>query len=330
MLTFEDGADVPTFLPRDEGTHAPGDDRYWQESCLMLWGDLSSDCGGLLRVGHTPNLNGGEMTVWAYAFTPGWVYADDFDMPQGIDDRTTSGLSAGTAASYDFDGHNTIWRHAGKEVEFELVAHDYYPPISLWRTEEGNLAFPHSEAACRITGQLRIRDEVSAIDGMGLRDHSWGVRHWGKGKVHRWFNAVFGPDLSMCLLTMLTTDTREIRRLGYVVRDGVVHYSSEVDIIVHMEPDGATHRGGIGRIRLDNGEVLEFMAEPVAQGAYMSRHDRYLFQSLCRVRHKDRTGFGDFEITENAHAGVQPPSALVNGIISKGVHFRRTPVTQYA
>lgn len=323
MLVYADGVEVPTFPASDEGTHPPVDDAYWQESFLVLWGDPAKDCGGLLRVGHSPNLNGGEMTVWSYAFTPNWVYKADLDFQKTDGDCRPTGHSAGGVASYEFDGENTSWHYANGDVSFDLVAHSDHSPISLWRSEEGNLAYPHSEAACRIKGSLKIRDEAVEIDGMGMRDHSWGIRHWGKGKVHRWFNAVFGPNLSMCLLTMLTNDTNEIRRLGYVIRDGVVHYSNNVDILVHIEPDGATHRGGIGRITLDDGEVLEFVAEPMTKGAYMTRHDRYLCQTMCRVSHKGQIGVGDFEITENPHAGTEAPTALVNGILDNGVYPRR-------
>jgi hypothetical protein len=323
VLVYTDGVTVPTFPPADEGPHRPADDPHWQESFLILWGDVAKDSGGLLRVGHSPHLNGGEMTVWAYAFTPNGLYGADIDFPKQDGDVLLDGQGAGTVARYRFDGENTHWTFAHDGVALDLVATDYHPPISLWRSQESNLAYPHSEAACGVSGRLTIGEETVEFNGMGMRDHSWGVRHWGKGKVHRWFNAAFGPDLSMCLLTMYSEGTDHIRRLGYVVRDGVVYYSEDVDIVVYMEPDGATHRGGVGRIRLDTGELLEFVAEPMTKGVYMSRHDRYLCQTMCKVSHAGRIGVGDFEITENCHAGTRAPAVLVNGIIENGVYARR-------
>lgn len=323
MLVYPDGTSVRTFAATDDGTHPPANDPHWQESFLILWGDVEKDCGGLFRVGHSPHLNGGEMTVWAYTFTPNSLHGADMDFAKQEGDCLPDGQGAGQVARYRTDGNRTHWNYANGTVSFDLLATDYHAPISLWRTHESNLAYPHSEAACGVSGQLTIGGETIAIDGMGLRDHSWGVRHWGKGKVHRWFNAAFGPDLSMCLLTMYSEGTGHIRRLGYVVRDDVVHYSEDVDIVVHMEPDGATHRGGVGRIRLDDGEVLEFVAEPMTKGFYMSRHDRYLCQTMCRVSHAGRIGVGDFEITENCHDGKKVPAVLVNGLIGNGVYPRR-------
>lgn len=322
MLVYPDGTKVRTFPADDDGTHLPATDPHWQESFLVLWGDLDQDCGGLFRIGHSPHLNDGEMTVWAYGYTPSKVYGFDTDHAKNDGDCWSSGQSAGTVARYNFDGQKTSWTYSGDSVAFDLVATDYHAPISLWRTEESNLAYPHSEAACSISGQLSVAGQEFEVDGKGLRDHSWGVRHWEKGKVHRWFNASFGPDLSMCLLTMYSEGTGVIRRLGYVVRDGVVHYSEDVDIVVYMEPDGATHRGGVGRIKLETGEMLEFIAEPITKGFYMSRHGRYLCQTMCRVSYNGRLGVGDFEITENAHAGSQAPAVLVNGLIENSVYDR--------
>ncbi|UZW56388.1 hypothetical protein NUH86_06325 [Sphingobium sp. JS3065] len=321
MLFHTDGTRVPTFPALDEGTHAAAPDSHWQESFLLLWGDLKNDCGGLLRIGHSPNLNGGEMTVWAHAYTPNWIYTSDRDYPKEEQDWGPSGQSAGGVGSYEFDGAETVWRYDEEDISFTFRTESFHSPVSLWRSQEGNLAYPHSEAACRVTGELTLRGEKHVIDGVGLRDHSWGVRDWTKGKVHRWFNAVFGPDLSMCLLTMHSRG-EPIRRLGYVIRDGVVHYSTDVDILVYMEPDGSTHRGGAGRIKLEDGEVLEFTAEPITKGMYVSRHGRYLFESLCRVSHQGREGVGDFEITENCHVGAEEPTDLVNGLIQNGIHPR--------
>jgi hypothetical protein len=50
VLVYTDGVTVPTFLPADEGTHRPADDPHWQESFLILWGDVAKDCGGIRRI----------------------------------------------------------------------------------------------------------------------------------------------------------------------------------------------------------------------------------------------------------------------------------------
>ena len=130
MLVYADGATVPTFPAADEGTHQPAADAYWQESFLILWGDLAKDSGGLLRVGHSPNLNGGEMTVWAYAFTPDALYGADMDFPKQEGDWLPEGQGAGTVARYRYADGRTHWTYAHGEVAFNLVTTDHVVPAS--------------------------------------------------------------------------------------------------------------------------------------------------------------------------------------------------------
>ncbi|WIW89433.1 hypothetical protein K3M67_05545 [Sphingobium sp. V4] len=308
----------------DQQTHSPEKDAYWQESFVLLWGDPSGDYGGFLRLGYAPNLLAGDTTLWCHAFTPKWVYGSSRDFALRSDDVGKSLLKAGEAARYEFDGEDTRWVHSDDEVTIDLQSTLLHPPVALWRPQDSFHRYPHYEAACRVKGRLSIRGDTVEVDALGYRDHSWGVRHWWKRKTHRWLNGVFGPDLSMCLLTF-HSDGDNIRRLGYVVRDGVVHYSQEIDIVAHMEADGATHRGGTASIVLESGECLNFEIEPMCEGFYAYRKGSGLFESICRIRHQGRVGIGDFELSENSRMGQLPATSLINGIEQDGVHPRRTP-----
>ena len=46
-----------------------------------------------------------------------------------------------------------------------------------------------------VTGTLAIDGESHAIDGYGLRDHSWGPRYWQAIHSYEWLTLNFGPDL---------------------------------------------------------------------------------------------------------------------------------------
>lgn len=311
------------FFPvKDEGLHTPGDDQYWQESVAMAWGDMDAGVGGFIRFGHSPNLNGGEMSLWSHVYTPDCVYGVSRDYPKQPGDWDPAGVKAGGVASYHFDGANTIWTHDNDEVAFTLKSEPFHLPVGLWPSEGSNygkdIGNAHFEVGNKVTGTVTVKGKTYEINGFGHRDHSWGVRHWWKRKSHRWINGVFGPDLSFCLLTY-HGEPEQIGRFGYVIRDGVVHHSTEIDILTYMEPDGATHRGGVARITLDDGEVLEFTAEPLSKGFYAYRRESAILESSCRITYKDRVGFGDFEISENCRSGRERPTSLVNAINGDGL-----------
>lgn len=315
------GEPAATYPLSDLALHPPGPDELWQESVVLTWGDLQSDTGGFVRIGRVPNLNGGEMTLWSYAYTPDHIYGTSLDFPMKEGDCGARRMSAGDIASYDFDGVETRWRQDDGKVFFNLITEAFHGPLPLWRPGDGALTHPHFEASGRLIGELSIAGKSFTVDGLYHRDQSWGNRNWLNRKTHRWFNGVFGPDLSFCLLTF-HGQSNEIMRIGYVVRDGVVHYSSKVEVIPFMEADGATHRGGFAEIVLDSGERLEFRATPICKGFYAYRSGSAIFESPCRVEHGGRVGFGDFEISENARAGRSEFGVLVNSIPSDGIFPR--------
>jgi hypothetical protein len=320
MTVFAGELPSEAYFPRsDEGLHRPGQDGYWQESVALAWGDLDKGVGGFMRIGHTPNINGGEMTLWVHTYTPDWVYGDSRDFPKQLDDFAFDRLKVGDVASYDFDGQDTVWHYDQGEVTFELRSQPFHLPISLWprvgSSYGRDIGNAHFEVANRVVGTLTVKGNTYEVDGFGHRDHSWGVRYWWKRKSHRWVNGVFGPDLSFCMLTY-HGESEKIGRFGYVFRDGEVHHSTDIDILVHMEPDGATHRGGVARITLATGDTLEFTAEPLGKGFYAYRSGSALFESCCRISYEGRAGFGDFEISENARGGHNRPTSLVNAVES--------------
>jgi hypothetical protein len=321
MLKTADGEPAIHYPLSDQALHQPGVEELWQESVVLTWGDLKADVGGFLRIGRVPNLDRGEMTLWSYIYSPDHIYGASRDFPMVEGDCSACVMSAGGMASYEFDGVETRWRHDGDAVVYDLKTESFHPPLPLWRPGDGALAHPHFEASGRLTGEVCVEGRTHRIDGLYHRDQSWGVRNWLNRKTHRWFNGVFGPDLSFCLLTF-HGQSDQIMRIGYVVRDGIVHYSTKVDVIPFMEPDGATHRGGVAEIILDDGERLEFSATPICKGFYAYRSGSAIFESPCRDEHEGRIGYGDFEISENARAGLSAFGVLVNSIPTDGMFAR--------
>jgi hypothetical protein len=57
----------------------------------------------------------------------------------------------------------------------------------------------HIDEVGRVTGTVRVGDRTYEVDGRGSKDHSWGVRDWGKPKGWRWVDMLFedGPELTV-------------------------------------------------------------------------------------------------------------------------------------
>src|SRR5690606_25919690 len=59
---------------------------------------------------------------------------------------------------------------------------------------EKSFAKAHYEQHVAATGTITVGEEVIDIEGLGLRDKSWGPRHWQALHWYRWLPMVFGPD----------------------------------------------------------------------------------------------------------------------------------------
>nr|QQZ51810.1 hypothetical protein JKL49_13495 [Phenylobacterium glaciei] len=64
---------------------------------------------------------------------------------------------------------------------------------------EKSFAKAHYEQHCSAKGVFTIGDERFEIEGYGLRDKSWGPRHWQAIDWYRWCPMNFGRDFGMML-----------------------------------------------------------------------------------------------------------------------------------
>ena len=103
----------------------------------------------------------------------------------------------------------------------------------------------HYQVAGRVTGTVRLAGRDFAVDGLCHRDHSWGDRQWSAVLAHRWLAGTFGPELSFSLVTTLLPGGRMVR-MGFVARHSEILRVSDSDVVVFLEPDGTSHRGGYG------------------------------------------------------------------------------------
>jgi hypothetical protein len=178
--------------PADEGSHPPSDETLWSESWYFDFVSTDGSLGGYVRVGHYPNLG----AVWYWACLVGdarpLVIVVDHDVVAPRDgrlelrhsglwadhvceeplERWSLGLEAFAVGLDDpADAYGAMWGERvpfGFDLEWENDGEVFrYPP-----------GLDRYEIPCRVHGEVLVGDETLAIDAVGQRDHSWGVRDW--------------------------------------------------------------------------------------------------------------------------------------------------------
>ena len=82
---------------------------------------------------------------------------------------------------------------------------------SPWLDNPGKgLYVGHYEQHIAGTGTFVVGDQSYTINGLGLRDHSWGPRYWQNVQHYRWLPMNFTEDFAIMCLNKTTGDGQKI------------------------------------------------------------------------------------------------------------------------
>ena len=316
------GGNVIEYGPKDEIAHKASDNEFWQESVVLFWWDTTNNVGGYHRIGHEPNYRDGPIiSLWNNIFTPDYIYKDASTLPLREADKLSNGFGGGDTCRFEYTDH-AIWTVNAPDVKAELHIHDRHTPVDVY-PKKGSLsedfAPNHMEVASTVTGTLTVKGKSCKVNGMAFRDHGWGKRDWGGIVSHRWVATTF-PNGMMALMQTFQSPNNELVKFGCVIRDGKLTYAKEVDVIVYIEPDGLTHRGGRSSMTLTTGEKMEFELVPFQKGVVSWIHGIACVDIFCKVTCGDLVGMGDLETTNNAMRGSYRPYLSINAIEANGLH----------
>jgi hypothetical protein len=244
--------------PADELPHDPGLAKNYNESMYFNVIDPQRRIGGWFRIGNRPNENYAEVSVCLYL--PNGRIAFAFGRPtiEGNAEMNAGGLKieviepfkrlkvtySGKALLLDRPFEMADPRKAYREnpsapCEVELEFTGLSPmyggetvrvdgaPLEI--DPEKSFAKAHYEQHCAAKGEFRVDGETFEISGYGLRDKSWGPRHWQAIEWYRWCPMNFGPDFGM-MLSVIGDGNGGARQGGMVFRDGVYDLISECRI----------------------------------------------------------------------------------------------------
>ena len=219
---------VTVLDPEDEYPHEPEEAENYNESMYLNAFDAEREVGGWFRLGNRVNEGYAEMTVCVYL--PGGRVGFVYGRPaiDSNDKMEAGGLSievvepfqhlrvryAGKVCVLDEPGQMADPRAAFKanpwvECEVDLDYRGVSPMYGGKPVHEDgrevvqeagkSFAKAHYEQHCAVTGTIRVGDEVIDLDGLGLRDKSWGPRYWQAIDWYRWLPMTFSEDFAMMI-----------------------------------------------------------------------------------------------------------------------------------
>jgi len=255
--------------PSDEHMHPLEAESNFNESMYFNVFDSEANLGGFFRLGNRANEGKAEMTTCLYL--PDGRVAFMFNRPaiEHNDAFDAGGMRFEVVEPFEelkvrYEGKVVIlddplamadprtafkenpWAECRAELTFRGISPVYGgEPVNddgspIPESGEG-FARGHYEQHTAGTGTITVGDQSWAIDGLGLRDHSWGPRHWQSPWWYRWLTANLGPDFGFVVTIVASKDGgRHIG--GMILRDGAYEHITDATIETDWVGDDLYHQ----------------------------------------------------------------------------------------
>lgn len=294
--------------PETDMLHPFGTHLNWNESFYFNVYDIKNDIGAFMRIGVKPRSN--IKSMWCFLMMPDGSTVGSRSQEDYRDARLTVG-----GLSFERIRPEKEWRlvYRGamkrtfgsgiqkKEVSMELTYNSIsrtfdYRECGNWDRRLVPLAdtAEHTEQFGRIQGTAIVGDTELALDGLGERDHSWGVRDWLAPTEWIWLSCQFSERCAFNLTRiMLHNQTADA---GYVHIDGENRPIVSVVINTALHKDGAPRlvktwfRDRGGDIYEIEGEVMRTTRLPFS--GLIERTVPVMYESVVKYRMGKEYGYG--------------------------------------
>jgi hypothetical protein len=281
----------------DENLHPVGLGEHWQESWYFNWADPASDFYGLARIGFRFAQNEIDgLVVAVHAGKPFFAYPALNVAPVRAWNRYGPAEGLGVRRlQFTLLEPLKDWRLqlSGRD-NFDLHWQAFTPPYDYGGGPPG-VAGSHYEQSGAVRGRARLRGKDFTFQGLGQRDHSWGVRDWAGIRGWTWVSAQFGEDLSFNVWQLAGDPYVG----GFVFCDGR-HWPAEQAVIELRygkrkgEPTGA-------RIEVQSG-ARKFRFEGASRGVFpLAKNGLWMYETCLALTAeaggKPRAGTGLLEHT---------------------------------
>ena len=315
---------IGNLVPEDDYTHPLGQESNFNESMYFNFFDPEQSIGGFVRLGNRANEGRAEMTVCLYlpdgrvlfSFQRAQIDNNDafdagglrFEVIEPTDElRTTY-----TGKVVDLrdpkqmaDPAAAFKNNPRREVSLDLTHKAAGPLYGSSRDKqqeqleaENQFAKAHYEQHMAVEGSLTIDGEKLQISGFGLRDHSWGPRHWQAIESYDWLTMNFGPDFG-AMVSIVRRDAENEKRGGVLIRNGELKLITKAEIEPDFEENGLFHRGLSVSVETHDGETLEISGR--VKGFIPLRNRRegmttHIGEGMTEWRCGDQVGYGLSEL----------------------------------
>jgi hypothetical protein len=305
---------------QDDYTHPLGPEENFNESMYFNAFDQKARAGGFLRIGNRANEGYAEVTLCLYL--PGGEVLFNYLRPQIenndamgaggmrfevlqplVRHRTTFDGAAVflTDATQMADPGRAFRDNPHKRVKVDLL-HEAIGPVyggtSNERPDESpdqSFGRAHYEQHMRAKGAIEVDGETIAIDGTGLRDHSWGPRYWQAIHSYRWLTCAFGDDLGIMVSEITREQGGPRAQNGVVVRGEALERITSVDLDSEFAPGTPFHRRMTAQLALANGERLTLTGEVKSFIPLRNRRAgmvTHIGEAMTEYRLGDRVAYG--------------------------------------
>jgi hypothetical protein len=170
---------------------------------------------------------------------------------------------------------------------------------------EKEFAKAHYEQHMAVTGTVDIDGDVMQIDGLGLRDHSWGPRYWQAIHSYRWLTINFAPDFGM-MVSKIWRTPEETTQGGVIVRGDRLERITSVDIETEFEDNDLFHRNLVAHLTTADGEKLDVTGKVMGFIPLRNRREgmtTHVGEGMTEFRCGDAVGYGLSEYLDQVEPG---------------------------
>jgi hypothetical protein len=305
--------------PADDGLHPLGPESNFNESMYFNFFDRARNTGGFVRMGNRANEGYAEMTVCLYlsdgrvlfqykrpqianndAFDAGGMRFKVIEPTERVRTTYEGSVVSLTDPLAMSDPSSAFRENPHVRVSLDLL-HEAVGPLYGHKAEgpaavpEKEFARAHYEQHMRVRGTLTLDGEVLEIDGLGLRDHSWGPRYWQAIHSYRWLTCNFGPDFGLMVSVIWGAPDAPPRQSGVVVRGDTLTNIRAAEIETELIEHTPFHRGLRAHLTLEDGERLEL--EGTVKGFIPLRNRReghitHIGEGMTEYRVGEFVGYG--------------------------------------
>jgi hypothetical protein len=306
---------MPRLSPNDEYTHPVPEDSNFNESMYFNFYDRVARLGGFVRIGNRPNEGYAEMTLCAYLPDGGALFnfrraaiTDNAGYRAGglefqVDEPFKAlRVAYDGPAVYLDDPHamrdparafkENPRRHVRLALSYTGLS-PMYGGVADVEHPDMTFAKAHYEQHVGARGTLAVDGRETAIDGLGLRDHSWGPRSWQSPKYYRWLTCQFSESFGFMGTLIVTQNGSELRS-GFVYRDGENHLVRRWQLETDFEGPERYHQRLRARLDTDagsfdvSGRVLSLIPLRNRRNGQVTR----ISEGLTEYRSGDAVGYG--------------------------------------